>query len=179
MKGGLRVNRFNDFLSPIGRLTMIINQDDELVRLSFDAARKYSQQAVCSGVYWKDLAPFEEVIARLSAYFDGQAPKATDLELNPQGASDFRLLTWQALLNVPYGDVTTYQQLADEVAKMQGRPSQSAQAIGNALRSNPLPIIIPCHRVITSDHRLGGYHGGQDHKAWLLRHEGVDVDSLL
>lgn len=179
MKGGLRVNRFNDYLSPIGRLTMIINQDDELVRLSFDSPRRLSKKTGRPGGYWKDLGPFEEVVAWLSAYFDGQAPKATDLELNPQGASDFRLMTWQALLNVPYGQLTTYQQLADEVAKMQGRPSQSAQAIGNALRSNPLPVIIPCHRVITSDHRLGGYHGGQDRKTWLLRHEGVDVDSLL
>lgn len=153
---------------------MILNPDNELVNLSFQHPPRYTANAI----YCKDLAPFQPVISWLTAYFEGKAPSATDLRINPQGITDFRWLTWQALLKVPYGQVTTYKELAIEVAKQQGRSKQSPQAIGNALSQNPLPLIIPCHRVITSDNRLGGYHGGVKRKEWLLSHEGVDIDRL-
>lgn len=107
--------------------------------------------------YWR-----QEVAAALTAYFAGKPEKFTHLTLDLRG-TPFQLLVWEALRRVPYGCVTTYQELARSLGLPRG-----ARAVGTALRANPLPIIIPCHRVVASDGSLGGYRAGVQYKRELL-----------
>ncbi len=102
-------------------------------------------------------------VAALRAYFRGRAPKrlpAFDL-----GGSDFDRKVWRALLDIPWGETCTYGALAARL----GAPG-AARAVGGAAGRNPVPILIPCHRVVAAG-GLGGYSGGAEVKRWLLAHE--------
>lgn len=113
----------------------------------------------------------------LDAYFAGNRPDPTGLPLAPRGSA-FRQVVWQCLLEIPYGTLTTYGKLAQQVAARLGRPHISAQAIGGAVGHNPISILIPCHRVVGANGSLTGYAGGLDRKLWLLRWEGADLSDL-
>jgi methylated-DNA-[protein]-cysteine S-methyltransferase len=110
------------------------------------------------------------VAAQLREYFAG-ARRAFDLPLAP-GGTEFRRRVWDALRAIPFGETRTYQQVADAVG------CRAARAVGQANRHNPLPIVVPCHRVLAAK-GLGGYAGqtGEgasiETKRWLLRHEGA------
>ena len=80
---------------------------------------------------------------------------------------------------IPYGETTTYGELAKELSKRLGRVSMAGQAVGGAVGHNPIPIIIPCHRVVGANGSLTGYAGGILTKAKLLEHEGVDLSRLF
>jgi len=82
---------------------------------------------------------------------------------------------WELLLDIPYGQTTTYGALAKTLAQRQGRATLSAQAVGGAVGHNPISIIIPCHRVVGATGSLTGYAGGVDKKVKLLTLEGVDL----
>jgi len=102
--------------------------------------------------------------AQLQDFLDG-ARRSFDLPLAPAG-TPYRRKVWQALIDIPYGEVRTYGQIAAVVG---GSP----RSVGQANGSNPIPLIIPCHRVVAGSH-LGGYSGGDgaDTKRWLLALEG-------
>ena len=118
------------------------------------------------------LSVFAQAANWLDSYFAGEEPDPGELPLAPAG-SDFRRLIWDLLLDIPYGELTTYGQLADKAARRMGRYSMSAQAVGGAVGHNPISIIIPCHRVVGADGSLTGYAGGVAAKSWLLQHEGA------
>jgi len=107
----------------------------------------------------------QEARGQLCGYFSGER-HAFDLPLDLFG-TPFQKNVWQALLSIPYGQTRSYSQVAVAV----GRP-QATRAVGGAIGSNPLPIVIPCHRVIRSNGSLGGFGGGLEIKAALLRLEG-------
>lgn len=108
-----------------------------------------------------------EVAAReLHEYFSGTRTTFS-VPLGPRG-TDFQLAVWRALASVPYGATITYGELARRV----GRPA-AFRAVGQANGANPLPIVLPCHRVVASGGRLGGYGGGPETKRRLLEMEGV------
>jgi methylated-DNA-[protein]-cysteine S-methyltransferase len=114
------------------------------------------------------LKPLIEAAKReLSAYFNGTHTDFTALTLDPQG-TPFQLRVWQELRRIPWGQAISYGELARRV----GNP-KAARAVGQANAVNPIPVIIPCHRVIAADGSLGGYSSGQERKDWLLRHEGA------
>ena len=113
----------------------------------------------------------------LTAYFAGRRPEIAALPLAPRG-STFRQRVWKLLCEIPYGEVTTYGELAKRVAADMGRETMSAQAVGGAVGHNPISVIIPCHRVVGADGSLTGYAGGISKKLWLLRHEGADTVAL-
>ncbi|MBN2053409.1 methylated-DNA--[protein]-cysteine S-methyltransferase [bacterium] len=110
----------------------------------------------------------ERVRAQLIEYFAGTR-KVFDLPLDLQG-TEFRRRVWRKLCAVPYGVTITYGALAARA----GNPG-AARAVGSAMATNPVPIIVPCHRVVAAGGRLGGYTGGLDIKRYLLRLEGLDV----
>ena len=113
------------------------------------------------------LLPHIEAVRReLSAYFDGVPTDFAALTLDPQG-TPFQLRVWQELRRIPWGQTISY----GELARRLGSPKAS-RAVGQANAVNPIPLIIPCHRVIAADGSLGGYSSGPDRKRWLLRHEG-------
>nr|MDK2850718.1 methylated-DNA-[protein]-cysteine S-methyltransferase [Candidatus Cloacimonadota bacterium] len=102
-----------------------------------------------------------EIIKQLDEYFAGTR-REFDLAFFATG-TPFQLMVWEELMKIPYGETISYQELATRI----GRP-HSARAVGNALRANPVPIIIPCHRVIASNGSLGGFSGGIATKRFLL-----------
>ncbi len=120
----------------------------------------------------------EQAATWLDRYFAGEKPDPCRLPLAPQG-SRFRQMVWQELLKIPYGKTTTYGEIGRIVAKRLHKEKMSAQAVGGAVGHNPIPVIIPCHRVVGSSGSLTGYAGGLDMKWNLLRHEKADTDRLF
>ncbi|PHK48896.1 methylated-DNA--[protein]-cysteine S-methyltransferase [Staphylococcus edaphicus] len=123
-----------------------------------------------------DLAVFDKAKHWLDAYFSGDNPKI-DFPLKATGTT-FREQVWQILLEIPQGETWTYGDIAEKIAKKRGKTKMSAQAVGGAVGSNPISIIIPCHRVVGKDGNLTGYGGGIDTKIMLLKLESVDMDVL-
>ena len=109
----------------------------------------------------------------LDVYFTGREPDFMP-PLNPIG-SEFQRAVWELLLQIPYGQTTTYGALAQELAKRQELAHMSAQAVGGAVGRNKISILIPCHRVIAADGTLGGYSSGVERKRFLLRLEGLSI----
>lgn len=108
----------------------------------------------------------EETVRQLKAYFAGEL-QVFDLPLNPAG-SEFQRAVCFEMLKIPFGERWTY----GDIAKTLEKP---AQAVGSACGGNPIPIIIPCHRVVGSDGSMTGFSGGEgvETKVWLLQHEGM------
>ena len=106
--------------------------------------------------------------AQLEAYFAGSL-RAFDVPLAPTG-TPFQLRVWEALRRIPFGETISYSTLARRI----GSPD-AVRAVGAANGRNPLPIIVPCHRVIGADGSLTGFGGGIERKRWLLDHEGLDL----
>ena len=116
----------------------------------------------------KDTKLLNDVAKQLEEYFCG-ARKNFDVPLNPKG-THFMKKVWTSLLKIPYGEVRTYKQIAEKI----GNP-KAARAVGMANNKNPIPIIIPCHRVIGSNGNLIGYALGLDMKKFLLELEKKNV----
>lgn len=114
----------------------------------------------------------------LDRYFKGEKPSINELNLDPIG-SDFRKTVWKILCDIPYGEVVTYKVIAEQLAKQKGIEKMSSQAVGGAVSHNPISIIIPCHRVVGTNGSLTGYAGGIDKKAYLLKHENVNMGKLF
>jgi methylated-DNA-[protein]-cysteine S-methyltransferase len=112
----------------------------------------------------RDDTAFDDVRAQLGEYFAGTRQQF-DLPLNARGSA-FQRAVWQALTEIPYGDTTSYGKVAAGIGHPDG-----ARAVGVANGQNPIPIIVPCHRVIGADGSLIGYGGGLSAKRWLLDHE--------
>jgi methylated-DNA-[protein]-cysteine S-methyltransferase len=108
---------------------------------------------------------FHDLTERLRSYFAGQRVNFPD-ELDLSLATDFERQVWQLARLIPYGETRSYGWLAEQLGK-----AGAGRAVGQALRRNPLPIIVPCHRVVASHGRLGGYSGGIEMKSHLLRLE--------
>jgi methylated-DNA-[protein]-cysteine S-methyltransferase len=147
--------------SPIGRLRL---ESDGTSLKEIRFVRRQKKTFDASEIARGDL--LREAIRQLDAYFAGKL-RVFDLPLAPVG-SKFQLDAWRALRRIPYGRTITY---GEQAARM-GRPG-AARAVGSANGRNPLPIIVPCHRVIGSDGTLTGYGGGLDVKRYLLRLEGA------
>lgn len=117
--------------------------------------------------------PSAVVLDRLQRYFEGDIAALDDIAVDPVG-TPFQRRVWTALREVRAGTTTSYSELARRI----GTPN-AVRAVGAANGANPIPIVIPCHRVIGADGRLVGYGGGLDRKRWLLAHEGVGTLALL
>jgi methylated-DNA-[protein]-cysteine S-methyltransferase len=111
--------------------------------------------------------PVADAMAQLDGYFRGDR-KTFAVKLDLCG-TPFQMKVWDKLLRVEFGKTTTYKALAKAVGR-----AAATRAVGGANHSNPVSIIVPCHRVVGSDGRLTGYGGGLWRKDWLLRHEGHD-----
>ena len=140
--------------SPMGPLTLFA-QDNRLTALVFGDFGGYDH-----------LPLFEKARRQLEEYFAG-VRQNFDLPLDP-GGTDFQRRVWRTLLDIPYGKAISYKELAQRVDRPKG-----FQAVGQANGKNPLPILIPCHRVIAADGSLGGYSAGLDRKGFLLDLEGI------
>ena len=111
-----------------------------------------------------------EVTDRISAYFAGDVGAVDALPVDT-GGTTFQRRIWEALRTIPPGKTISYGELASKI----WRPS-ACRAVGTAAGRNPIPIVLPCHRVISVDGKIGGYAGGLDRKRWLLSHEQGQTD---
>lgn len=151
--------------SPIGRLELV-ERGGALVAIRFDAPADGRGDAERNG------SPvLREAHRQLREYFAGER-RVFDLPLRPVG-TDFQRRVWDVLAGVPWGTTTTY----GAVAARLGLPPGASRAVGAANGANPLPVVLPCHRVVGSDGTLTGYAGGLERKAALLRLEGVRTEA--
>jgi methylated-DNA-[protein]-cysteine S-methyltransferase len=152
---------YEDMASPVGRLRLIAH-GDELTGIWFEQGRdaRKADASLAPGCS----AVIERVRRQLEEYFGGER-RDFDLPLAPQG-TQFQRRVWQRLRHVEYGSTTTYGELAREL----GNPNAS-RAVGLANGSNPIPIVIPCHRVIGANGALTGFGGGLPIKSALLELE--------
>jgi len=148
--------------SPVGRL-LLAGSVDALHRVHFQAGPR---PLPAPPGYRHDRAPFADALAQLGEYFSGTR-RTFRLRLAPAG-TPFQLEVWSALQAIPYGETVSYGDLARRLR----RPG-SARAVGLANGANPLPIIVPCHRVIGADGALTGFGGGLGIKRALLSLEGA------
>jgi len=155
--------------TPVGRLR-ITGDETGLRRISFQ--NRFHPAALSHSALPTE-EPFRKAIGQLDAYFAGEL-RRFDLPLAPEG-TPFQREVWSALTAIPYGETVSY----GELARRLGRPAAS-RAVGAANGQNPIPIVIPCHRVIGADGSLTGFGGGLAIKRRLLDLEaGVSVASLF
>lgn len=151
--------------SPLGVLKITFSADG-LKKIEYVKKRDVNARE-CNGIFFerKDVRDtYNLIYDQLNEYFTGNRGDF-DLPLILTG-SDFQIKVWEKLLDIPYGETRSYFQIAKAIDK----PGAS-QAVGTANKNNPLPIVIPCHRVIGSDGSLTGYEGGLWRKRWLLELE--------
>ncbi|HUT34399.1 MAG TPA: methylated-DNA--[protein]-cysteine S-methyltransferase [Planctomycetota bacterium] len=113
-----------------------------------------------------DKATTQRLADDLASYFAG-SPRVTRTPLDTGTGTPFQQRVWAELRRIPFGTTVSYGELARRVGA-----SRAARAVGQAVGANPIPILIPCHRVICSNGSLGGFGAGPEIKKWLLRHEG-------
>ena len=126
----------------------------------------------------RDHPLIQKAFSWLNRYYAGEKPAISELALEPQG-SEFRQVVWKLLCEIPYGQTSTYGELAEKAAELMGKEHMASLAVGGAVGHNPISVIIPCHRVVGANGSLTGYAGGLDKKIALLKHEGVDTDKLF
>lgn len=130
-----------------------------------------------STFYEPPSVPTTELLSRtkdmLDRYFMGKSVDFREIPVKIENGTEFQNSVWDAIHQIPYGEVRSYKWIAEKI----GRP-RAVRAVGNATGSNPITIIIPCHRVVRNNGKLGGYGGGLDRKRRLLTLEGYPVEVL-
>ena len=154
--------------SKIGLLYLI--SDGESLCGCYLENQKYFPNNIDDYLFNEELKVFVESIAWLEKYFNGENPSIDKIPLNFNG-TEFRNTVWKVLKEIPFGEVITYRDIGEIIAKNRGIKTMSAQAVGGAVGHNPLLIFIPCHRVIGVDGSLTGYAAGLENKRFLLNLE--------
>ena len=160
MRGPESKLAYGYFDSPIGPL-LVAGDSDRLHLISFPTESRTKQP---QADWCRDESLFVEAFRQLDAYFAGELTRF-DLPLRLAGTA-FQNKVWTALCDIPFAETISYGELASRI----GKPSAS-RALGGANGANPLPIVVPCHRVIGSDKSLTGFGGGIETKRFLLAHE--------
>ena len=158
--------------SPIGALYAEF-ENGCLCALRFEAEDIANRCALESRLNGRDADALKHLRSWLARYFAKEAPPLDSIPLSLHG-SPFQQRVWEELKRIPAGGTVSYGQIASRLEQQYGK-RVSAQAVGGAVGKNPVPILLPCHRVIGADGKLVGYGGGIDRKVWLLEHEGFTV----
>ncbi len=148
--------------SPIGPI-LVAGDSGSISEISFTTGHLVRKP---SADWVEDREPLLLATEQLEQYFAGER-RRFELPLRMEGTT-FQKRVWAVLLTIPYGDAWTYGQVAETL----GSPG-AARAVGRANATNPLPLVVPCHRVIGADGTLTGFGGGLSAKQWLLRFEGA------
>ena len=161
--------------SPLGAI-LLAADGIGLRGLWFDG-QKYLARDLPAERIGQDTPALAEARRWLDIYFAGSQPDFLP-PLHPTG-SEFRKAVWEILLQIPYGQTTTYGEIARQLAEKQGLARMSAQAVGGAVGHNKISIIIPCHRVVGTNGSLTGYAGGIHKKEQLLELERADMSRFF
>ena len=152
---------YYDYETKLGKVTFI-EEDGMIIKLLFN---EYTDTKIIR----KETKTIKKAYIELVEYLNGKRKKFT-IALNPKG-TPFQKKVWEELLKIPYGEVISYQELAKRVGNIKAQ-----RAVGGANNKNPIPIFIPCHRVINKNNKLGGYALGLDIKKYLLELEELKTD---
>lgn len=155
--------RFHEIDSPIGRIGLVVSPAG-VAKVLFESDGIDAERERIGAEAVIPLAAHQ-----LEEYFAGRRREFT-VPLDYRFATGFREGVLRELARVPFGQTTTYRDLASKV----GNP-KAVRAVGGACAHNPLPLLVPCHRVLRADGTLGGYRGGSETKRFLLGLEGIDV----
>lgn len=161
--------------TPSNFSNMILKSDGEyLTELIFDDENKLIDNVKKDD---QNLTVFKETIKWLDLYFSGKDPGfAPKYKINK--ATDFRIDVINIMIEIPFGKVICYNDIAKMIAQKKGLKRMSAQAVGSAVGWNPICLIVPCHRVVGSNGSLIGYGGGMNNKIALLENEGINVNRV-
>lgn len=156
--------------APFGAVSMSVANNQLTIELISCALSDVQRQV---SVNYEALSPqVRRACQQIKQYFE-QPTASLDNSVLPQGTA-FQQRAWQAIVAIPIGETRTYSQLAEQIGS-------GSRAVANACGANPLPILIPCHRVVAK-HGLGGFMQGKQNglliKQWLLKHEGVNLDGV-
>lgn len=164
------------YKTPAGFSDILMNSDGEyLTGLWFLGSRDESKHV--TNCEERLLPVFNDTIWWLNQYFSGNLPDFMP-KYRINGLTDFRKEVVDQMLRIPYGEVVTYGNIAEILAKKRKGRKMSARAVGGAVGWNPICIIIPCHRVVGKNHFLTGYGGGLENKKALLALEGHNLDEF-
>lgn len=161
------IHRFTIATSPIGPLTLDATAS-ALLSVRFGPPAPPTPAELPSDGHHPVLGPVRDAFER---YFEGESDAFPGIPLDLTALTPFQRAVLEALRRVPQGEVTTY----GELARAAGRGSP--RAVGQAVGANPIPVVIPCHRVVARGGRLGGFSGGLERKVVLLALEGIRVDA--
>jgi len=161
----INYQKFEFYKSPIGYLKILVNDLDEIIEINILTSEEINQNSnIKSGS--KEI---KRCITQLDEYFSGNR-KNFDLKISlaESNGTDFQKRAWQMISEIPYGSTISYQEQAERVGNI-----KAVRAIGGANGKNPIPIVIPCHRVIGKNGKLVGFSGGDgiSTKQWLLDFE--------
>ena len=162
------------FDTPLDRMVTVVDEDGAVLLLEFLNGRS-PQDAVASfglDVEWS-AAGSSEVVEAVTGWFQGRREALEGLHIRPAGSS-FQLLVWSEVRKVPYGATLSYGEIAARI----GRPG-AARAVGRANATNPVCLVVPCHRIVGADGSLTGYGGGLPTKAALLSLEAGRPERLF
>lgn len=151
-------SRFYPVKTRLGFFWVRLEKDGALTKLRFP--EKFNASTETPGAALRPC--LREIQSALDNYFSGK-PIAPQMPLSPQGGTSFQRKVWKTLQSIPYGETCTYAWLARQVGSPQG-----VRAVGNACGKNPIPIFIPCHRIVGSNGSLGGFSSGLKWKKRLL-----------
>ena len=157
--------------SPLGTLHVAV-RDGRLCLIELSSESRFRDRLRASGEATEPLRsePARAILGALGSYFAGDTKALDAIEVDPLGGTPFQRRVWSALRSIPAGETVSYRTIATRI-----RAPKAVRAVGAANGANPVPIVLPCHRVIGADGSLTGYGGGLPRKRWLLRHEGVDL----
>ena len=160
------MSHFRFVTSPIGRL--LLTSDGTALTGLYMEKERHPRPADPTAIEDRDHPLLAKAAVQLAEYFGGER-RRFDVPLGARG-TEFQRHVWDELTKIEFGRTCSY----GEIARRLGKPGAS-RAVGLANGSNPISIIVPCHRVIGADGSLTGYGGGIERKQWLLRHEGIGV----
>lgn len=171
----LSVNRLD---TPIGEMLIVADQDGRLRATDWTEHQDRMHRSLRlqygeNGFRLESVHTSSHLKRAISRYFAGELSAIDSLPVKT-GGTPFQRAVWDALRNIPCGTTISYAQLARNI----GRP-KAVRAVGLANGSNPIGVVVPCHRVIGADGSLTGYGGGIERKRWLLRHEGAPTRESL
>ncbi len=158
-----RAEAIDSLDSPVGTLWIAATRKG-VCAISFHAPKR---KRVDDGERSEARKILKAAVAKLARYFRDGDDVFDEIPIDPEG-TDFQLSVWNALRKIPRGQTRSY----GEIARAIGRPN-AVRAVGAANGSNPVAIVVPCHRVIGANGTLTGYGGGLEKKMWLLEHEGA------
>ena len=176
---------FSKTNSPLGEM-IFIAKDEKLIGLyltgEFNNLKSLEEKYKDTFIEKNDLDIFIKAQNWLDRYFKGDIVHASEIDLDIKNnilGTKFEKDVWKYIYDIPYGEITTYKEIADKIKKKMNKEHMAAQAVGRAVGRNPISIIVPCHRVVGSKGDLVGFASGLDNKETLLNKEKINLKEIF